>query len=97
MARKITYSNKQTLYTDSEIGDEYKVTSGDMNEIKQVVNENSDITASKLEMSLNADGMLTVELKNTDMEILDTKQVKVVTEQRLKEYVDSLNAEEINY
>lgn len=84
MAKKITYANKQTLYTDPAIGEEYKVTSGDMNEIKEVVNENLDSAGSKLGMTISADGMLTLDLKNEEGEVLDTKQAKVVTD--LSEY-----------
>lgn len=35
---KITYTNKVTLNPQSSVADENKVTSGDMNEIKSVVN-----------------------------------------------------------
>lgn len=104
MAKKITYANKQTLYTDPAIGEEYKVTSGDMNEIKEVVNENLDSAANKLGMTISADGMLTIELQNADGEIIDSKQAKVVTDlseyatrDYVKEYVDSLNSEEVLY
>lgn len=39
---KITYANKETLYTNADIPANQKVQSSDMNEIKQVVNENDD-------------------------------------------------------
>lgn len=39
---KITYTNKVTLNSQPSIADENKVTSGDMNEIKTVVNNNDD-------------------------------------------------------
>lgn len=37
---QITYGNKSTAYANPDIADQYKVTSGDMNEIKNVVNQN---------------------------------------------------------
>ena len=39
---KITYADKETLYTNNDIPANKKVQSGDMNEIKQVVNENDN-------------------------------------------------------
>lgn len=39
---KITYNNKTALITNPDIADENKVTDNDMNEIKEVVNENDD-------------------------------------------------------
>lgn len=39
---KITYADKETLYTNADIPANKKVQSSDMNEIKQVVNENDD-------------------------------------------------------
>ena len=38
---KITYNNKVALITNPDIADENKITDNDMNEIKQVVNENA--------------------------------------------------------
>lgn len=39
---KITYADKETLYTNNDIPANKKVQSSDMNEIKQVVNENDN-------------------------------------------------------
>ena len=39
---KITYADKETLYTNADIPANKKVQSSDMNEIKQVVNENDN-------------------------------------------------------
>lgn len=39
---KITYADKETIYQNSQIPTNQKVQSSDMNEIKQVVNENDD-------------------------------------------------------
>lgn len=39
---KITYANKETLYINADIPANQKVQSSDMNEIKQVVNENDN-------------------------------------------------------
>ena len=44
---KITYSNKSTLNPQPSIASKNKVTSDDMNEIKQVVNENDDTLISQ--------------------------------------------------
>ena len=40
--KKITYTNKTAIQNDTSIADENKVTDNDMNEIKQVVNNNAD-------------------------------------------------------
>lgn len=40
--QKIQYTNKVDLYTDSSIADINKVVADDMNEIKEVVNNNAD-------------------------------------------------------
>lgn len=40
--KKITYTNKTAIQNDTSIADENKVTDNDMNEIKDVVNNNSD-------------------------------------------------------
>lgn len=39
---KITYADKETLYTNADIPANKKVQSSDMNEIKNIVNENDD-------------------------------------------------------
>ena len=39
---KITYADKETLYTNNDIPANKKVQSSDMNEIKNIVNENDD-------------------------------------------------------
>ena len=80
---KITYTDK-IKYRDNPVDEAYKVTSENMNEIKEVVNANVDSAGSKLGMTISADGMLTLDLKNEEGEVLDTKQAKVVTD--LSEY-----------
>lgn len=42
MSTKITYTNKVAIQNDETIADNNKVTAEDMNEIKQVVNDNAD-------------------------------------------------------
>lgn len=39
---KITYADKETLYTNNDVPANKKVQSSDMNEIKNIVNENDD-------------------------------------------------------
>lgn len=55
----ITYSNKSSLNTDSSIDEKYKVTSGNMNEIKYVVNGKQDTLISGTNIkTINNDSIL---------------------------------------
>ena len=49
---KITYADKETLYTNNDIPANQKTQSSDMNEIKQVVNENDDLLQTVSNVSI---------------------------------------------
>ena len=49
---KITYADKETLYTNNDIPANQKVQSSDMNEIKKVVNENDDLLQTVSNVSI---------------------------------------------
>ena len=74
---KITYDNKETLNAQPSIANKNKVTSDDMNEIKEVVNENDDNigTLSNLNTTDKSSIVGAInELKNA--EIYSTTEVK---------------------
>lgn len=70
---KITYDNKETLVNQPSIANKNKITSGDMNEIKSVVNDNVDELKNKI-----TETIFTGTLRGTETTILSGVKRKLI-------------------
>ena len=84
---KIQYTNKETLNAQPSIADKNKVTSGDMNEIKSVVNDAIDqVDTNTNDISTNAGNIST---NTTDITNLKKNVTYSTTEQVIGKWINN--------
>ena len=87
MSSKITYKNKVALANDETIADENKVTDKDMNEIKQVINENAEELEDKVD-KVEGKGLSTNDYTNEEKSKLE--ELENYNDEKLKQDISDL-------
>lgn len=88
---KITYDDKSTINPQPSVADANKVTSDDMNEIKQVVNENDDNTIANTTAITNLGNYSTTEV-DTGKTWIDGKPIY----RQVYKYTSTSSSDNIN-